>query len=226
MRDNMKKIFLPALLACFSITACAAPKHGPRLQQTRQVETSQYATDTLRSEFEVTERVLRILEKAADDLETDKAVSKESLYEIVEILHVYSHKRHQEKEDKILFPFMKDTRGGEKKDFMGQLLMEHVSARDKLRNVSEAINSVHQGTKARKRISKYARAYIKHVRKHREAEEKILFPWINKVLTRDDQAALQKSFEEKERDENASGLMEKYTAMIENSEKQFGLYSE
>ncbi|MDO8141609.1 MAG: hemerythrin domain-containing protein, partial [Candidatus Brocadiales bacterium] len=136
------------------------------------------------------------------------------------------HKCHLEKEDKALFPFLKDVRGGEKKDFLGQLLMEHVSARDEIRNLSGAINYIYQGKKAKKKIIKIARAYIKFMDKHIHTEEKVLFPWINKVLTSDEQMILIRKFEAMEKEDIDGGVHEKYTVVIERLEEQLGLCTE
>ena len=126
----------------------------------------------------------------------------------------------------MLFPFLKNVRGGEKKDFLGQLLMEHVSARDAIRNLTGAVNYIYQGKKSKKKIIKIARAYIKFMDKHIRMEEKVLFPWMNKVMTRDEQMILIKNFEAMEKEDIEAGVHEKYTVMIERLEEQLGVCAE
>ncbi len=223
----MKKILLPFIItSCLSTFACTPSTYRIYEEHTHTENTDSFATEILHREFDTTRRVLQILENASNCLDNDKPVSKETFNEIIDVINGFIHKCHQEKEDRLLFPFLKEVRGGEKKDFLGQLLMEHVSARDEIRNLAAAINYIYQGKKAKKKIIKIARAYIKFMDKHIRTEEKVLFPWMNKVLTRDEQMILITKFEAMEKEDIDAGVHEKYTAVIERLEEQLGICSE
>ena len=223
----MKKIFLPFIItSCLSTFACTPSTYRIYEEHKHAENPDAYVTELLHLEFDTTRRVLQILENASNCLDKDKPVSKETFNEIIDIINGYTHKCHQGKEDNVLFPFLKNVRGGEKKDFLGQLLMEHVSARDEIRNLAGAVNYIYQGKKAKKKIIKIARAYIKFMDKHIHTEEKVLFPWMNKVLTRDEQMILITKFEAMEKEDIDAGVHEKYTAIIERLENQLGIYSE
>lgn len=183
-------------------------------------------TRIIHQEFETIRRVLFLLEKAANYLDKDQPISQEAFNEILEIIRNFSDKCHQEKEDKILFPLLKDKVDRKKKDFLGRLLMEHVTSRDKIRDLSESLNNIYQGKKAKKRITKIAYAYIKHTKKHIQTEEKILLPWANKILTDDDQIMIKNKFEDLERNDIETGVHEKYITKIEELEKQLKIYPE
>ena len=222
----MKKIFISiTIISCFCASACTPSTYRIYEEQKHTENPDASATELLHLEFDTTRRVLQILENASNCLDNDKPVSKETFNEIIEIINGFTHRCPQEKEDKVLFPFLKDVRGGEKKDFLGQLLMEHVSARDEIRNLAGAVNYIYQGKKAKKKITKIARAYIKFMDKHIHTEEKVLFPWMNKVLTRDEQLILIKKFESMEKEDIDAGVHEKYTIMIERLEEQLGVYT-
>jgi hemerythrin-like domain-containing protein len=223
----MKKIFLPFVIAsCLSTFACTPSTYRIYEEHTHTKNTDVSATEFLHLEFDATRRVLQILENASNCLDNGKPVSKETFNDIIDVINGFIHKCHQEKEDRLLFPFLKNVRGGEKKDFLGQLLMEHVSARDEIRNLAGAVNYIYQGKKAKKKITKIARAYIKFMDKHIRMEEKVLFPWMNKVLTRDEQMILITKFEAMEKEDIEAGVHEKYTAMIERLEEQLGVCAE
>ena len=223
----MKKIFIAiTIISCLYASACTPSTYRIYEEHKHTENPDVSATEFLHLEFDTTRRVLQILENASNCLDKDKPVSKEAFNEIIEIINGFTHRCHQEKEDKVLFPFLKNVRGGEKKDFLGQLLMEHVSARDEIRNLSVAVNYIYQGKKAKKKIIKIARAYVKFMDKHIRMEEKVLFPWMNKVLTRDEQMILIKKFEDMEKEDIEAGVHEKYTVMIERLEGQLGIYSE
>ncbi len=223
----MKNFFVITVVSfCVSIAACTTPKYRIYQEHTHIETTNPSVTDLLDSDFEVTKRVLQILENASNCLDQDKTVSKEMFQDIVEVISGFSDKHHQEKEDKVLFPALKAKDEGKKKDFLGQLLMEHVSARDKIRNLADALNNFTQGKKAKREITKIARSYIKYMKKHIEMEEKVLFPWINKVLTSDEQAIFIRKFETLEKEDIEAGVHEKYSAMIERLEQQLEPCSE
>lgn len=224
----MRRYFLIIISFYVCIFGCASSKRQvyQNHKHTHIDDKHSSATEILHHEFDTIRRVLLILEKAANDLDAERPVSLETFQKIIEIISNFSDKCHQEKEDKILFPFLKDVQGNKKKDFLGRLLMEHVSARDKIRDLTESINTIYQGKKAKKKITKIAYSYIKYMEKHIHMEERTLFPWINETLTNDEQAVLLKKFEDMEREYINAGLYEKYIPMIEELEKQIGLYPE
>lgn len=224
----MKKTALLVLSIFFvCISACVSQKHYHVYQENNSGENPGYfATDMLQHEFESAERVLQIMEKAANCLNKGDFITQETFRSIIEINREFLDKSHQEKEDKILFPFLKSLRGSEKKDFLGRLLMDHVTARDKIRDMLMSTSSISQGKKAKKKFTKIVYAYIKHMKKHMHMEEEILFPWINKVLTHEEQLTLMNNFKEKEKDFVQADTQGKYTAMIEELERQLGLCPE
>ncbi len=223
----MKKIFVSVVVVfCLSISACASSKYRVYQECKHTEGAAPSITEVLHYDLDVVKRMMHILERASSCLEKNESVSKEIFDDIIEVISGFSDKHHQEKEDKVLFPALKVKDGGKKKDLLGRLLMEHVSARDEIRNLAKAINNIHHGKKAQKKIIKEARSYIKHMEKHIEMEEKILFPWINRVLTPDEHIMLTKKFEDMEREDIDAGVHEKYSAMIERLEQQLGLCSE
>lgn len=218
----MKKIYLSvAIISWVCIGGCFFGKNN-RIGENNRIETRPtYATDILSQEFDYIERMTGVLKNALECLNKgDDRVTRETFTEIVEVIRDFSDKRHQEKEDAVLFPFLKDVHGNENKDLLGQLLMEHVSLRDKIRDLSVSLNSMYLGKKAKKKITKIANAYINYTTKHIRMEKKKLFPWINEMLKSDEQAMLMKKFEDMKKAEVDSGMYEKYTIMIQSLEGQ------
>ena len=218
----MKKIYLfVAIISWVCIGGCFFGKNN-RIGENNRIETRPtYATDILSQEFDYIERMAGVLKNALECLNKgDDRVTRETFTEIVEVIRDFSDKRHQEKEDAVLFPFLKDVHGNENKDLLGQLLMEHVSLRDKIRDLSVSLNSMYLGNKAKKKITKIANAYINYTMKHIRMEKKKLFPWINEMLKSDEQAMLMKKFEDMKKAEVDSGMYEKYTIMIQSLEGQ------
>ena len=101
--------------------------------------------------------------------------------------------------------------------------MEHISARDRKRALSNAVKGISLGKKARKTIKKAGYGYIKYVKKHLQTEEKVLFPWIDTLLSHDDQLALIERLNAVEEKYISNGLHEKYYIMVETLEKQLGI---
>ncbi|MCF6157401.1 MAG: hypothetical protein E3K32_02250 [wastewater metagenome] len=222
----MKKAIIPVIIFSCICTSCVLSKYTP-YQNTKFTSNREFAgTEMIRQEFETIRRVLRVLEKATDCLDNGQQIPAETFQGILEIISNFSDKRHHEKEDKILFPILKDKENGAKRDFLGQLLMEHVTSRDKIRDLSGSLIHLSQGKKAKKKITKIAYAYIKHTRRHIQTEEKVLLPWANTVLTHDDQILLKNTFGELERDDIETGVHEKYITMLEGFEKQLEIHPE
>ncbi|WKZ20464.1 MAG: hemerythrin domain-containing protein [Candidatus Jettenia sp. CY-1] len=223
----MKKIFIIiVLIPCTYLSPYISSAYSAYQHNTSAVDQSLLATEMLHQEFETIRRVLHILEKASHCLDKGEPVSQKTFSNIIEIIKEFSDKCHQEKEDKVLFPLMKDKEEGKKKDLLGRLLMEHVTSRDKIRDLSVSLNNLYLGKKAKKKLTKIAYAYIKHTRKHIQTEEKVLFPWVNKVLTHDEQILLKNKFEALEKNDIETGIHEKYITMIEEIEKQLEICPE
>ncbi|MDR4509242.1 MAG: hemerythrin domain-containing protein [Candidatus Brocadiaceae bacterium] len=222
----MKKFsLLTTILSCLCISSCTAPKHRVYHHGFSQETSNVFASEILAQEFDTIERVLNILKEASNQLKEGKSVPREVLYGIIDIIENFSDKHHQEKEDKILFPFLKTVQDGDKIDFFGQLLLEHVLARDKIRELSFAINNLYQGKKEKKMITKISSSYIKLMKRHMKTEEKLLFPWMNTTLSHDDQVTLVEKFKAVEKEDISAGVHEKYVALIEEIENQLGLFS-
>lgn len=223
----MKKILIPIIIfSCIYTSGCVSKKHT--IHQNTQSDDNQgfYGTEILRQEFEVIRRVLHILEKSIACLGKDQPVSQETLSRIVEVISNFSDKCHQEKADNILFPLLKDKEEGRRKYFLGRLLMQHVTLRDKIRNLSESLNTFYQGKRARKRIAKIAYSYIRHTRRHIQTEERVLLPWANRVLTHEDQIMLKNKFEALKKRDIDSGVYKKYSIMIEELERELEICPE
>ena len=54
--------------------------------------------------------------------------------------------------------------------------MEHVSLRDKIRDLSVSLNGMYLGKKAKKKIAKNANTYIHYTMKHIHMEKRSFFP--------------------------------------------------
>lgn len=225
----MKKyFFLFAIIVCLPVFSCTNKEYRTFDRFKNYEGANAFATELLRTDFAIQERVLKILEKALMFLEEDDvSVHKETFEEIIEIMNYFFDTCHFEKENVILFPFVKNVQGGmEKKDFLGQLLMEHISVRDRMRTLSGSVEEIYLGKKARKRIRKIGYGYIKFVKKHIKMEEKILFPWLNELLSHDDQMALIERLKAVEEKDISEGLHAKYSIMMEKLESQLAVYSE
>ena len=208
------------IFSCMYISACTSTNNNTYQDVKTVAPQNQYATDILVQEFGNTIRALQVLEKASHCLDEGMPIPKETFSKIIEVVGELNDKCHQEKEDKILFPMLKDKADSNKKHFLGRLLMEHVSSRDMIRDLTASLENFIQGKKAKKKITNIAYSYVKHTKKHLQTEEKVLFPWINKVLTSDEQKLLIGKFESIEQKKIHDGIHEKYLTMLGELEKQ------
>ncbi|WP_169704134.1 hemerythrin domain-containing protein [Candidatus Kuenenia stuttgartiensis] len=222
----MKKYcLLCIIILCLPVFSCANKERITSDSFKNYEGSHAFTTELLRTDFALQKRVLITLEKAIMLMEDNvDSVSKETFEKSIEVISYFFDICHIEKENEILFPFVKNIQGGmEKKDFLGRLLMEHISARDRKRALSDAVKGISLGKKARKTIKKAGYRYIKYVKKHLQTEEKALFPWIDTLLSHDDQFALIERLNAVEEKYISNGLHEKYFIMVETLEKQLGI---
>ena len=180
-----------------------------------------YATDLLVEEHQVIERMLEVLNAAAQKLEDGKAVDPDFFMKAGDFIRNFADKCHHAKEENILFKLMTKrgvpTEGGP----IGQMLAEHGVGRNYASMLVDAAEELRNGNAAAKgRIIEAARGYADLLSNHIYKENNILYPMGNSVLTADDQAYLKSEFHRVEEEETGHGVHEKYLALVEEMEKQ------
>lgn len=180
-------------------------------------------TDILTEEHEVIKRLIAVLQAASDRLERGDEVSPEVFRKAADFIRTFADKCHHGKEQDQLFPAMEQRGIPGEGGPIGVMLLEHDQGRAFTKQMADATEAYAAGdVKARSQIIAGARGYADLLGQHIDKENNILYPMANNVLTEADQHDLLKAFVAAE-EAMGEGTHEKYLALVEELEKQFGL---
>ncbi len=181
------------------------------------------ASDVLMSEHRGIERMLTILDAAADKVEKGESVPSNVFTRAIEFIRGFADGCHHAKEERTLFPVLEE-RGIPRQGPIGVMLSEHEEGRQYVRAMAEAMAGYDRGDAAAKQsLVENARAYTSLLRLHIMKEDGVLFPMSDRVLSEEDQRQLVERFEEIEREEIGVGVHEKYHGMIDDLEVEMGI---
>jgi hemerythrin-like domain-containing protein len=177
--------------------------------------------EELMDEHRVIERVLGIIEIAADLLDDDESVDPELFVDIVDFLSTFADKCHHSKEEKHLFAKMQECGVSGEVGPIAVMLREHQDGRAHVKKMAEL--SRKELTDANKgAMAKAARSYVELLSQHIMKEDNVLYPMARQILSGDDMKELEKAFAEVEEKIMGPGVHEKFHHKIEEWEKKYG----
>lgn len=178
------------------------------------------ATDILKDEHRGIERMLAVLEKAADRLADGQDVSPEIFVNGVDFFRNFTDGCHHAKEETQLFPALEragmPTEGGP----VGVMLMEHNEGRQYIRDLDAAAKRYAGGDMSAKRaIIAAVRGYAALLSAHIQKEDTILFPMAESMLPDTEHKRLVGAFDDIESHKMGPGVHERYHHMIDEYEE-------
>jgi hemerythrin-like domain-containing protein len=179
-----------------------------------------YASDLLVEEHEIIERMIAVLNKAADKLERGEKVDPQFFLEAADFIRNFADRCHHAKEEDILFKLMAERgfpiQGGP----VGVMLTEHEYARKYNEAMEKATREFLEGKiQAKNIVIENARNYARLLTEHIHKENNILYPMGNRIFSSEDQNLLKEKFEEVEKKEIGEGVHQKYLKLVEKLEK-------
>ncbi len=182
------------------------------------------ATDILKSEHRVIERVLAALSLAADRLAQGQPVRPGFFIDASDFIKGFADGCHHRKEEGVLFEAM--VAGGMSRlgGPIAVMLADHEQGRSFTRTMRAAAEKLAAGdASARETVVFNARGYVNLLRQHIMKEDHVLFPMAEQVIPPADQAKVTEDFEHVEHEETGAGVHEKYLALAEKLEKEMGI---
>ncbi len=185
------------------------------------------ATDELRTDHRAIERMLAVLEAAAQRLEQGERVRPDVFRQGVDFVRNFADRCHHAKEEENLFPRM-EARGVPRDGGpIGVMLFEHDEGRAFVGAIAAAIDVYERdGQAAARAIAENARGYVDLLRQHIMKEDNVLFPMADRVLTPADQAELEQRFEQIETERMGPGVhppLADYHQLLDELEQEMGL---
>ena len=179
------------------------------------------ATDILMDEHRVIERVLAVLETAAQRLEQGQAVRPGFFVEAADFIQGFADGCHHRKEEGVLFKAMVNAGMPSDNGPIGVMLSEHEMGRAYTRSMREAALKLGAGdSRGRGAVIFSAHSYVELLRQHIAKENTVLFPLAGRVIPIAEQGAVVEAFEHVEHEETGAGVHEKYLALAEKLEKE------
>ncbi len=178
------------------------------------------ASEVLMNEHRAVERVLRVLERAADRLDAGEPVPAQIFEDSLDFLRNFADRCHHGKEETALFPAMATAGVPVERGPIGVMLAEHEEGRGYIRAMGEALEAYKRGEQpARKPLAENARAYASLLAQHIQKEDNILFPMANQVLSDPEQQRLIVEFDRIESERIGPGVHERYHRMIDELDR-------
>lgn len=179
------------------------------------------ATDILMQEHRVIERVLDVLQTAADRLAQGTAVRPGFFLEAADFISGFADGCHHRKEEGVLFPAMTASGMPVGEGPIGVMLHEHEEGRRLTGGMREAARRLEAGDAlARGQVVANAKGYVALLRDHIAKEDGVLFPMAAQVLAPASQDRLLEGFAGVEHAETGPGVHEKYLALAERLERE------
>jgi hemerythrin-like domain-containing protein len=173
------------------------------------------ATEQLIQEHNDVQRMLKILGIATTKLENGATVNPLHLEAMLEFLITFVDKCHHGKEEKLLFPALINKGMAKDNGPVGVMLAEHVSGRNFIKGMSDAITAYRNGnTSVVHEIVDNARGYIVLLNQHIMKENNILFKMADNALSESEQNELFQEFEKLESNEIGNEVHQKYHNML------------
>ena len=172
-------------------------------------------TDILKHEHELILVMLQILDTVCARIEEGEKVNTEHLADMIDFIKNFADRCHHAKEERILFPELKQTGIGQENGPIGVMLAEHAEGRFFVKGMDEALKELKEGDGvAAGRFIADAGGYVKLLDGHIMKENNILFRMADERLSDSQQKAMLKEFDRVESEEIGEGVHEKYHEML------------
>jgi len=176
-------------------------------------------TQELSHEHQAILLMIRILEKAAGELEAGRAVDPAHLEKAVDFIRVFADRCHHGKEEALLFPAMESAGvpccGGP----LGMMLLEHAEGRCFVKGMAWGLAGIKKGDLGRAAFfAENARGYGALLTQHIQKEDRVLFPMADARLTPAQQQELESGFADVEENVIGHGKHEEYHRLLKELE--------
>jgi hemerythrin-like domain-containing protein len=166
------------------------------------------ALEVLMEEHEVVLKIVEVLNNSAKKLQAREKVPTEFFEKMLEVLKNFVEENHHGKEEKALFPLIREH-GGREAKAVSFLIEEHDRGKAFAKGLGEAVKK-NETDNMIKNIDGYVRLLPAHVKK-----ENVVFPtWINS-LSNKTKGELSKRFEEIEESAIGHGKHQEYIQTVE-----------
>lgn len=156
-------------------------------------------------------KVIDILLKECDNMESGKDVNKDFFKKTIEFVRNYADKFHHAKEEDILFVELCKDEVKMHCNPTEQMLHEHDLGRDFIKELEKAVEGNHKN-----KVIENARGYAHLLQEHISKEDNILYPMADESLNKETKEKMLKKFEKIE--EKFTEKKKKYLLFLKKNE--------
>lgn len=164
-------------------------------------------TEILKQEHRAIERMLDVLETAANRVASGEQVPPQTFKDAIRFIRQFADGCHHHKEETLLFPAMIEKGFSSEAGPIAVMLYEHDAGRALVKGMSDAVESYEKGDlSALSRLVAHSREFTSLLREHINKEDNILFAMADMHLSEEDQAKLSGRFDQAENHNEACAL--------------------
>jgi hemerythrin-like domain-containing protein len=174
------------------------------------------ATAELRREHQDVCLVVNAADRQASTIRETRRVDADWIRDFVEFSRAFTDGCHHSKEERHLFPLLQERAPELTRGPVGVMLAEHDGGRERIRRLLACLEQAEAGDAAAvATAAEQLAAYSQLLRSHIAKENNVLFPLADRVLTDEDQVALDAAFERVEHEETGAGEHERLHSLAE-----------
>ncbi|MBI2953968.1 MAG: hemerythrin domain-containing protein [Chloroflexi bacterium] len=180
------------------------------------------ATEALKEDHRVIERMLRVLFVASQQLQRGEEVDPQIFSKALDFIQNFSDKCHHHKEEDNLFPTLQQRGVPKEGGPIGMMLVEHDEGRQHVREFASALDKYEKGDRSpavKNGIISHVMSFVQLLSQHIDKEDNILYAIADDVLSAADQADLVHRFHEIEENTIGPGTHERYVKMVDDLER-------
>ncbi|MFT3751332.1 MAG: hemerythrin domain-containing protein [Paludibacter sp.] len=178
-------------------------------------------TENLISEHKDIIELLGIMNKIANNIESNKVFYTSDVEDIIKFLNFFIDKSHHSKED-IFYQELSVTETTDENVLISVMLYEHVLARKYLNDIKSCIENCKVGNNfSHELLSESLINYVKLIKNHINKEENIIFPIAERVFPPEKQKKMLVKFEEIEARIEGQGFQEHYHKLLKRLKNNY-----
>jgi hemerythrin-like domain-containing protein len=182
------------------------------------------ATEILKAEHRVIERMLDVLEVLSDRAHGSGHLDADAAAQAVDFFSNFADRCHHGKEEAKLFPAMEAHGFSPEAGPTAVMRLEHDQGRVAVRRMADSLAAAGRGDAAAlKRFDAAAREYVGLLREHIQKEDHCLFSMADQALDARAQQRLLEDFDAVEHEDMGAGTHEKYLTLAEQLCRRYGV---